>query len=401
MTALVVLIVGVWLRPPTSDLSALVMFLIATGGGTVLLGLVFPYMPLPRKLTGFRARLVLISAITATLALANVGVTASLMFLSFHDLILLLGLLVFSVGIAVFVALILAEPTIQSVRELLAAAKRMSGGDLDIRVKARSRDEVGEIGQAFNEMAHRLEEGQSRQQELERARRDLVTAVSHDLRTPLASVRAMVESMSDGVVADPDTVKRYLRTTLSEVDSLSQLVDDLFELSQIDAGMLQLHIEAASIDDLISDTLESMRAQAAARELNLGGNVEGQPLSVLMDTRRVQRVLYNLVQNSIRHTPRDGTIFVRARDAGKDIEVEVADTGEGISDKDIPHVFNRSYRADQSRSRGSGGAGLGLSIAKGIVEAHGGQIWVESNEGRGSKFAFTLPKGKPGYASTA
>jgi signal transduction histidine kinase len=263
MTALVVLIVGVWLKPPTSDLLSLVMFLIATGGGTVLLGLVFPYMPLPRKLTGFRARLVLISAITATLALANVGVTASLMFLSFHDLILLLGLLVFSVGIAAFVALILAEPTIQSVRELLAAAKRMSGGDLDIRVMARSRDEVGEIGEAFNEMAHRLEEGQSRQRELERARRDLVTAVSHDLRTPLASVRAMVESMSDGVVADPDTVKRYLRTTLSEVDSLSQLVDDLFELSQIDAGMLQLHIEAALIDAASSRT--PLRACAPRR----------------------------------------------------------------------------------------------------------------------------------------
>lgn len=136
-----------------------------------------------------------------------------------------------------------------------------------------------------------------------------------------------------------------------------------------------------------------MRAQAAARDLILGGNVEGQPLSVLMDTRRVQRVLYNLVQNSIRHTPRDGTIFVRARDAGKDVEVEVADTGEGISDQDIPHVFKRSYRADRSRSRGSGGAGLGLSIAKGLVEAHGGQIWVESTEGRGSRFAFTLPKG--------
>ena len=269
----------------------------------MLAGMAFPYVPLPRGLTGLRARLVLISAVTATLALANVGVTASLMFLSFHDLILLLSLLVFSVGISAYVALILAEPTRQSVRELLGAAKRMSAGDLDTRVKTRSRDEVGEIGEAFNEMAGRLEAGVSRQRELEHARRDLITAVSYDLRTPLASVRAMVESMSDGVVEDQETVKRYLRTTLSEVDSLGRLVDDLFELSQIDAGMLELHVETASIDDLISDTLESMRAQAAARELSLGGDVEGQPLLVLMDTRRVQRVLYNLVQNSLRHTP--------------------------------------------------------------------------------------------------
>ena len=376
LTGLVVAIVWSVLGTPASDLITLVGFLFATGGGTVLLGLAAPRLPLPRRVTGLRTRLVLISVVTATLALANVGVTASLMFLSFHDLILLMGLLVFSVGISVFVAHAFSEPTVRSVGALLQAAERVSAGDLDARVRDMSRDEIGELGRAFNEMAGRLQEEQKRREEIERARLVLVTAVSHDLRTPLASVRAMVESMSDGVVTEPDTVERYLRTTLAEVDGLSHLVDDL-----------------------ISDTLESMGAQASARALNLEGIVEGQSLSVIMDTRRVQRVLYNLVQNSIRHTPRDGTIYISARDAGEDVSVEVADTGEGISSQDIPHVFDRSFRADQSRSRGSGGAGLGLSIAKGIVEAHGGHVWVESAEGEGSVFGFTLPKGLPQYAT--
>ena len=177
------------------------------------------------------------------------------------------------------------------------------------------------------------------------------------------------------------------------MENLSQLVNDLFELSQIDAGALELHLEAASLQDLISDTLESMSAQAAARNLSLNGTVDGGALQVTMDTLRVQRVLYNLVQNSIRHTPPDGTISIRARDNGPEVRVEVADTGEGIAKRDLPRIFERSYRTDRARSRITGGTGLGLSIAKGIVEAHGGRIWVESVRGEGSTFSFTLPKG--------
>ena len=202
----------------------------------------------------------------------------------------------------------------------------------------------------------------------------------------------MIESMNDGVVSDPETVTRYLGTSLAEVDTLNQLVNDLFELSQLDAGLLELHLEAAPVQDLISDTLRSMNAQATARSLTLRGTVEGTPLPIAMDTRRVQRVLHNLIQNSIRHTPADGTIDVRVQDRGGVVQVEVADTGDGIPEREIQHVFERSYRTDRSRSRESGGAGLGLCIAKGIVEAHGGRIWAESVEGEGSTFTFTLPK---------
>ena len=330
--------------------------------------------------------------LTSVLALINVGFTALLMFLSSHDLALLAGLLGFSLGMSIFVAFAFSSSTIRSIRDLVAAVRRMSAGNLDTRVTVESQDEAGELASAFNTMAERLEASFNRERELERARKELIGAVSHDLRTPLASIRAMVESMNDGVVTDSDTMRRYLRSTQSEVEHLSQLINDLFELSQMDAGVLELHMETSSIQDLISDTMESMTAQALARKLTLKGTVDEDLSPVVMDAGRVQRVLYNLVQNAIRHTPPDGTIFILAKEVGTEVRVDVVDTGEGISEEEISRLFQRAYRPDRSRSRSSGGAGLGLSIAKGIVEAHGGRIWAQSAVGKGSTLSFTLPK---------
>lgn len=222
-------------------------------------------------------------------------------------------------------------------------------GRLDTRVEVvSSSDEVGQLSGAFNAMAERLQSSFARERELEQARKELISAVSHDLRTPLASIRAMVESRADGVVSDPETVSCYMRTSLAEVENLGQLVDDLFELSRMDAGELELHLEEASLQDLVSDTLESMSAQAGeARKLSLLGTVNDELKPVVMDTRRVQRVMYNLVQNSIRHTPPDGTIQIRAEDAGEVVQVQVADTGEGIPETEIPRLVERSCRPDR------------------------------------------------------
>ena len=183
-----------------------------------------------------------------------------------------------------------------------------------------------------------------------------------------------------------------MRSTQTEVENLNQLINDLFELAQLDAGQLELRIETSSVQDLISDTLESMSAQVRAQKLTLSGKVDEELSPVDIDPQRVQRVLYNLVQNALRHTPPDGTISIQARDVGEEVQVEVKDTGEGIPECELSHIFQRSYRVDPSRTRGSGGAGLGLSIVLGIVEAHGGRIWVESGLGKGSSFTFTLPK---------
>ena len=347
---------------------------------------------LPRWFGSLRARLVLMCAVTGTLALVNVGFTAFLMFISTHDLALLAGLLGFSLGMSIFGAFAFSASTTRSIGEILGAVRAMNAGSLDSRVPIRSRDEVGELAGALNALAERQEASFARERDLEQARKELIRSVSHDLRTPLASIRAMVESINDGIVDDPDTVRRYLRSTQTDVGNLSQLINDLFELSQMDAGALELHLESSSMQDLISDTMESMSAQAAAHKLTIGGKVDESLSPVVMDAQRVQRVLYNLVQNAIRHTPPDGTIFLRAQDAGSEVQVDIVDTGEGIPESEFSRLFEPSYRSDHSRTRASGGSGLGLSIAMGIVEAHGGRIWVESTLGRGSTFSFTLPK---------
>ena len=395
LTGLLLLLTLVLLRPPLSDLVAMAGFLLASGGLTVAAALGLTRWNLPGWIGSLRAKIVLMAVLTAVLALLNVGFTAFLMFLSPHDLALLGGLLAFALGMSVFVAFSVSRTVSDSIHELLDAVRSFNAGNMDAKVPVATGDEVGELAAAFNDMSQRLKESFSKERELERNRREMMQAVSHDLRTPLASIQAMVESINDGVVSDEETVKRYLRSTQTEVENLSQLINDLFELAQLDAGLLELRIEPSSVQDLISDTLESMSAQAHAQSLTLSGKVDEELPPVDIDPQRVQRVLYNLVQNALRHTPPDGTISIQARDAGEEVQVEVKDTGEGIPEGELPHIFQRSYRVDPSRARGSaGGAGLGLSIVLGIVEAHGGRIWVESGLGEGSSFTFTLPKSR-------
>jgi signal transduction histidine kinase len=241
-------------------------------------------------------------------------------------------------------------------------------------------------------MAHQLQAADQKQRQLESMRRDLIAWVSHDLQTPLASVRAVLEALSDGVVDEPEMVKRYLLTAQRDVMSLSALIDDLFQMSQLDAGGFPLHRAPSSLNDLVSDTLESFSQLAKQQEITLEGQVESDVDPVLMDTQSIGRVLNNLVSNALQHTPANGRVSVWVRRAPSGVHVTVSDTGEGIRAQDIPHIFERFYRGDASRSRHQGtGAGLGLAIARGIVQAHGGTIEVQSEPGKGTQFTFHLP----------
>ena len=305
-TAAALFITCLLMDRPVRDLVLLSVFLLVSGGITALGGALAVHWELPSWVRSLRARLVLMCVMTAVLGLANAGFITYLMFLSAPDLAILAGLLGFSLGVSVFVAFTLSASTTGSISDVLATLRFMNTGSLDVRVPVRSRDEVGELAAAVNAMAQRLETSFARERNLVRAQNDLIRAVSHDLRTPLASIRAMVESINDGVVDDPETVRRYLRSTQSEVENLSQLINDLFELSLMDAGGLELHVESASIADLISDTIESMSARARAHRLVLAGRVDDDLPTVMMDPQRVQRVLNNLVHNAIRHTPRRG-----------------------------------------------------------------------------------------------
>jgi signal transduction histidine kinase len=289
----------------------------------------------------------------------------------------------------------MARSITSGLENLAQTAEQVSAGDRTSRAHVQSGDEVELVGDAFNRMVQRLAEMQAREKELEQARRSLVASVSHDLRTPLTSLRAMIEALNDGVVTDEASIKRYLSLAQAEIQGLSTLVDDLFELTQLDAGAPNWTKEPASLRDLISDTLESMHAQAIAKNVTLIGSVEPTVDPVLMNSFKIQRVLYNLVQNAIRHTPAGGRITVTAdlcADA-QQVQVIVTDTGEGITADDLPHIFEPFYRSEKSRARDGSGAGLGLTIARGIVEAHGGALVAASRPGEGSRFSFTLPRG--------
>jgi signal transduction histidine kinase len=220
----------------------------------------------------------------------------------------------------------------------------------------------------------------------ERANRQLVAAASHDLRTPLASLRLLVDSIDDGI-ATGETRERYLREIRTHVGVLSDLVDDLFELSRIEAGEISWSIRQVELGPLIDETVAAMRAQADARGVRVAAELPAGGLVAAADAEKVQRVLFNLIQNAIRHTPADGSVTVRARAQGSEVEVEVDDEGEGIAAADAGHVFDAFYRGDASR--GEEGAGLGLAIAKAIVEAHGGRIWLEPGT-PGTRVLFTL-----------
>jgi signal transduction histidine kinase len=379
------------LRQPTGEVALLATYLVLSGGVSLALGYGGLALLGRSGLGGLRLRLAYGQLLVLLVAFVNVVVTALLMFISEHDLVLLGILLLYAAVMSVSFALAVAEGIAGDVRSVAGAARRMADGDLGARAAVAARDELGELAAAFNGMAGQLQAAAERQREAEEARRYLVAAVSHDLRTPLASIRAMVEAIADGVVADEATVARYLQTIGGEVERLSGLINDLFELSQIDAGALELRLERGSLQDLISDTLRSLGAQAAQRGVHLAGSVDASVPPVRMDGARVQRVLDNLVGNALRHTPAGGAVEIRAEPERGAVRVTVQDTGEGIPSQELPHVFRAFYRGDAARSR-PGGGGLGLTIARGLVELHGGRLWAESAPGQGAAFHFTLPR---------
>ena len=254
LTAMVLAVSSWLLAPSPTDFTSLGLFLLLSGGATLLIGWLAVIAPPLSGLRSIRGRLVFLVTIVAALAVVNVAFTAQLMFISAHDLALLSLLLLFSFGVSVCLAYFLTLPFKASLRSFLDAVEQMAGGRLDTRVEFRSGDELHQLADAFNAMAVKLEAAFARQKDLEQARRQLIAAVSHDLRNPLASMRAMVESINDGVVADQQTVERYLQQLQREVEYLSRLIDDLFELSQIDAGLIEIQLGWASLQDLVSDT---------------------------------------------------------------------------------------------------------------------------------------------------
>jgi signal transduction histidine kinase len=382
--ALGTLVVGALVGMHGGDLRALLLFLIpalaATAAAAVLA------QPLLARAT-FRQRMVALVLIAAVVAVANLTVLTRLMFVSRHDATLVLVLLLYSLGAGVGAALVLARTSSQAVDSLVTTAHSLGDGDLSARVGGLDAgEEFSTLARTLDDMADRLAHAQERTRQVEAARRDLITVISHDLRTPLASLRAMVEAIDDGVVEDLPSLRRYAGQMQASVGQLSSMIDDLFELAQLDSGVIGVETERARLEEVVGSAIATVSHQANEKGLQLIaelGDAEDAACSP-----RLTRVVQNLLINAIRHTPSDGSVRLDARRAGDRLEVVVADTGEGIALTDLDRIFEPFYRADPARS--GPGAGLGLALAKRIVEAMGGGISAESH-GMGARFLIDLP----------
>ena len=382
---------------PADEAPLLIELLVASAAVSLAAGALFIRISRHARWDRLATRLVAAHAVAILVVLINVVVTASAMMVSTHDLSLLGLLLGYAFAIAAIYSVLVGAAVGDALKEFVGGARRMAAGDLSARVPRPNGRELAELADAFNAMAARLEAAFARQRELEDARQGLIAAVSHDLRTPLASLRVMVEAIADGVAEDPATVRRYVAAMERETVSLGRLIDDLFEMARLDAGQVDLRLEPSPIAALVHETLDAMAAQAAHQGVALRLEADRGVAPVMIDPDRIQRVLYNLIQNAIRHTPADGSVVVQVFDRGPDVQVSVRDTGEGIAEGDLPRVFERFYRGDRARSRdGGAGAGLGLAIARRLVETHGGRIWVAQPPEGGSIFSFTVPKAAGG-----
>lgn len=272
------------------------------------------------------------------------------------------------------------------IRVLNSAARQLGQGDLSQRVPINGWDEVGELALTFNTMAEGLERA-------ERQRRSLMADVAHELRTPLSNIRGYLEAVRDGLL-QPD--QATIDTIYQQVLYLTHLVEDLRILALADAGALRLYMEPDSLEEVLHRSVEAMRPRAEARGISLSLQIAQAIPLVRMDRTRIAQVVANLLENALAHTPKDGSVSVLTEMVGDRARVTVADTSEGIPPEHVPFIFDRFYRIDPSRSRATGGAGLGLTIAKKLVEAHQGSIWVESTPGQGSRFTFELPLAGPG-----
>jgi signal transduction histidine kinase len=335
-----------------------------------------------------RQRFVATALIAAAVAIANLAALTIAMTVSGHDATIVAVLLLYAVAAGLAAALVLARSSTEAVERLEAAAGRMGEGDLDARAgRLDAGAELDELAAALDQMAARLQTAQTRERNAETMRRDLITTVSHDLRTPLASLRAMIEAIDEGVVDDPPSLRRYMVEMRRSVVQLSDLVDDLFELTQLDAGAIEAETARIRVQDAIDDAIATVEENARRKGVRVSSAVDA--VGDGECSPRIVRVLQNLLVNAVRHTPADGTVRVDARRDGTSLQLVVRDTGEGIAPDHLPNVFEPFFRGDPARA--GAGAGLGLALARRIVEALGGRIEAESRLGEGTAFEVEVP----------
>ncbi len=392
--SMVTLLAAIASAMPGSEIAELVLL----GGGTALVGSLAAWglVTVVRR-RSFAVQCAAAAAAALLPVVVGVWVASREMILDTQGFDALTVVLSASGTVALATALVVGRRVARAADDLLDATRLLGDGYVPTSdAPFGAPEELTRLHAELARTSARLEDARDRERALERSRRELVAWVSHDLRTPLAGIKALAEALEDGVAEDDATRRRYHRALGVEADRLSGLVDDLFELSRAQAGVLQLELERVSLGDLVSDALASAAPTARAKGVRLEGRVLSDRCELDASPPEFLRALRNILENAIRHTPADGTVTVEAGVEQDRAYVTVADDGGGIRDQDLPRVFDVAFRSDVARTPGNG-AGLGLAIARGLVEAHDGDISVRNLDG-GACFTVRLPVERVGVA---
>jgi len=357
--------------PTSTERTQLIALLVALVAVAVTIAVVLRLFA-PRTLT----RRLLLAALSGPVVVAiAVSAGSRSMFISNHDLQFLLILLAFATVLAVGVVHTLARPLSDDLAALTEVARRVGNGDLEARAELERMDEVGDLAAAIDAMVDQIASSRSARDEAERERSITLASLSHDARTPLTSMRLATEALIDGVAADPD---RYLRTIAADIDAVETLIDDLFTIGQLEAGRFAIESRNIDLATTVADVVELVTPIAEARSIAIDVRSDG-PVGVHADPLQLQRALTNIAGNAIRHSPAGGTVHFVVD--GRGPMVTVRDEGEGFAADFVEEAFEPFRRHDEARDRAHGGAGLGLAVAKGIVDALGGRVWAAPGPG--------------------
>ncbi len=381
--AAALLVAEATMQPSPRDRALLVGIFVGVGVVTLLAATVLGRMT--RRLRSIRTAVMAVAVGAVAAATLAVLASAATMFLNAHDLRLVLVALGLGVGLGSVAASTVTGHLTADLEAIGEVTRAVAEGRRDVRTDVERPDEVGALARAFDDMVERLDAAETERDRMEGARREFLAAVGHDLRTPLTSLRSAIELLRDGMADDPD---RYLVAMQGDVQLLSSLVDDLFLLARIESGGLILDRERVDLAELCDEALEATGPTGHDRGVRLQLDVRGRS-QAQVDPREIQRVLRNLLANAVRHSPDGGTVRVAVEGADDHVEVEVADEGPGFPAEFLTRAFDSFTRADEARTRADGGAGLGLAIARGIVEAHGGSITAQP--GPGGRVTLQLP----------
>jgi len=283
---------------------------------------------------------------------------------------------------------------ITPIKNLQAATQNIKEGNLDFTISASNKDEIGDLCENFEQMRKRLKDSAEEKLENERENRVLISNISHDLKTPITSIKGYVEGIMDGVADTPEKVDRYVRTIYNKANEMNTLINELTLYSKIDTNKIPYNFKKLRVWDYFNDCIEEIGLDLEAKEIGLSYyNYADDDVTIIADPEQLTRVIHNIVGNSVKYLDKDkGLINIRVKDVGDFIQVEIEDNGRGIASKDLPYIFDRFYRTDASRNSSTGGSGIGLSIVKKIIDDHGGKIWATSKEVTGTIMYFVIRK---------